>query len=128
MNFTGFHGINSGGVYATMTKNISETDDVFLQGVIGSCKQVPKIMRKDLLFGHSGFFAKLLHVAPYIRSIKRITVLTYKDSPAFYFLLFDIIFKDFAKFSRQKRTSAFSFAVNFGSASVNCFNGYESQF
>ena len=122
MNFTGFHGVNSGGIHATVTEDISKADDILLYGVIGSGEQVSKVMGKDLLFRYSSFLAELLHIAPYIRSIKRITVFAYKDGTAFYFLLFNIVFEDFAKFSRQKCASTLSFAVNFGSASVNCFN------
>ena len=100
-----FHCINSGGVYAAVTENIGKANYILVRGVIGSCKQVSKVMGKDLLLRYLGFFAESLHITPYIRSIKRITVFTYEDGAAFYFLLFYILFEDFAKFSRQKRTS-----------------------
>ena len=128
MNFTGFHGINSSGVYTTMTEDISKADNVFLQGVIGSGEQVSKVMGKDFLLGYPSFFAEFLHITPYIRSIKRIPVFAYEDGAAFYFLLFYVFFEDFAKFSRQECTPLLSFAINFSSASVDCFNGYETQF
>ena len=128
VNFAGFHGINSGGVYATVAENISKTDNVFLQCVIGSCEQMSEVMWKDLLLGHPSFFAEFLHITPYIRSIKRITVFTYEDGAAFYFLLFNIVFEDFAKFSRQKRTSTLSFAADFGSSAIDSFDGNKPQF
>ena len=126
MNFTGFHGVNSGGIHATVTEDIRKAHDVLLQGIIGSCEQVPEVMGKTF-FSDTPASLHIFFISLHLFDLSSgLPFLLTKTAPLF--LLFDIIFKDFAKFSRQECASTLSFAVDFGSTSVDCFKGYKAQF
>ena len=45
-----FYCISAGGVYGRMSQNIGKADDILLQAVIGSRKQMAEVMRKNFIF------------------------------------------------------------------------------
>ena len=61
-----FHGVDAGGIDATVSEDIGESYYIFLDRVIGAGEEVAEVVRKDLLFGDACFSADLFHVRPYI--------------------------------------------------------------
>ena len=94
VDFSAFHSVDSRSVYARVTEDIGKTDYILLQGVVGACKKVSKIMRKYLFLRHSCRLAELLHISPNIRPIEWITVLGNEDGATHYFLLLDILLQN----------------------------------
>ena len=86
MNGSGFHGINARCIDTRMSENIGEAYNVLLQAVKGTGEQMPQVVWKDLFLRYARRFAKLLHVTPNIRSVKRIAVLRHENGSAFSFL------------------------------------------
>ena len=58
MLIPGLHGIDSCGIDAAVSKQIRQTNDIFLYAVEDSCKKVSEIMGEDLFRRHLRCFAR----------------------------------------------------------------------
>ena len=86
VNFTGFHGINSSGIYATVTEDICKAHDVFLQGVIGSCEQVSEVLWGKTFFSDTPAFLQSFFISLHIFDLSSgLPFLLTKTAPLFIF-------------------------------------------
>lgn len=88
---TSSHNINTGGIDATVSQNVSKLGDIPLDSVECPGKQLPKVMRKHLRSLNTRSFAKLLHLPPDIASVKGLSTLAHEDCPCCDMLLLGII-------------------------------------
>ena len=119
-NIARFYSVDTSSFNAGMTQNIGKSDNILLQTVICSCKQVTEVVRKNLILWHSGGFAKIFKHFPYIAPVKRFSVSAYKDWTVFYALFRDIFFQHSAKLFRQK------YCPHFSLATYNCLSLFYS--
>ncbi len=108
MNFSGFHGVNPGGVDAGMTQNVSKSYNILLCRIEGSGKQVSQVMGKDLFFCYMCPFAQGFHQLPYIAPIKRLSGSADKDSSVSNPLFLGVAQKHLAKVIGQHNHTGFS--------------------
>ena len=75
----GAYNINACGVNATVTENICQLGDVFLNTIECSGKEFSQIVRKNLAGFYVCCFTKFLHVRPDVASVQRVTVASNKN-------------------------------------------------
>ena len=57
VNLRRLRGVNACGVHAHVTQELRQTEQILVYLVVRSCKEVPEVMRENLLFGHVRPFA-----------------------------------------------------------------------
>lgn len=85
VRFTRFHYIYPRRIDACMPQYIRKMGYVFIYRVKAPCKQMPKVMRKDLFPRDSGKGAQPFHIRPYIAPVKRFSAFCYEYASASYF-------------------------------------------
>ena len=75
----GGNDINTRGIDAAMPQNVCQLGDIPFHAVKGSCKQMSKIVRKDLLGTNLCKTAQALHFLPDVASVHWISLLGNKD-------------------------------------------------
>ena len=114
MYLTAFHRVYACRVHAAMPQNVRQSDNVLLQAVISSRKEVSKIVRKDFLFADVCFFTKFLHITPNIRPIQRFAVFRYEHGTAFSVLRLAVGFQNFAEFTGEIHDPSLALVVHLG--------------
>ena len=83
VDLSAFHRINACGVDACVAENVGKANDILLHRVIGACKEMAQVVRKDLLFGHTRSGTQFFHIRPDVGPIQRLSVLRYENGAAF---------------------------------------------
>ena len=66
----GFHGVDPGGVYAGVTQDIRQTDDVLLHTIICAGKQMAQVVGKYLRLRYPCLAAQTLHLVPDVAAVQ----------------------------------------------------------
>ena len=64
MGWAIFYGIDSGSIYIAVSEYVGQANDIFLQRVVCSCKQMAEVMWEHFFFWYSCGFTQLFHRFP----------------------------------------------------------------
>lgn len=123
----GAYNINACGVDTTVTKDIREFGNVFLDTIKYASKQMAKVVWKYFLRIYSCLQTKVFHFTPNICTIHWFIVASYKYCSPCYSLLGCIAEQFFLQLTYNEDWSCFPFEGNCSFATLCCFNCYILQ-
>ena len=128
MAFRRFHHINTSSFDAGVSQKIRQLCYILFQAVKADRKQVPEVMRKNLLRLHTRRLAQPLHFAPDVCTADRLSRSRDKHRPRSNFVPFTIPLQFLPQPLRQKYLSLFSFAFHNCRSRPHCLSSNKLQF
>ena len=122
MLVAGGNDIDPRGVDTAVTENVRELGDVLFHAVKRPCKQVPKIVRKDLVRVDMRLCTKAFHLPPDVCPADGFAVTSNKDRPCCDMLFFGILQQLFLEAFHNKNRADLSLAADSRFTAFDRFN------